>query len=247
VARRFPHLVRDIQRAGHEVGSHGYWHRLIYEQSPDEFRRDLRESKAVLEQILGQPVRCYRAPSFSIVQKSIWALDILAEEGIQYDSSVFPIHHDRYGMPGARRWPHELATPYGTIREFPLSTLRLARWNVPVAGGGYFRLYPMGLTRRMLQRVNRHGRPFVFYVHPWEVDPEQPRLRVGSLKSRCRHYINLQSTYSKLERLLASFRFDGVCAALHAALGNPAEASSSRSNNGCAGMISTDHSHPQRR
>lgn len=219
VARRFPTLVRDIRRAGHDVGSHSYWHRLIYEQTPKAFRRDLRESKAVLEDILGEPVRSYRAPSFSIVQNSIWALDILAEEGIRYDSSIFPIHHDRYGIPGAARLPHELGTQSGKMWEFPMSTVRLLRWNVPIAGGGYFRLYPLAFTSRMLASLNRNGCPFVFYVHPWEVDPDQPRLGVGSLKSRFRHYVNLHSTHGKLDKLLGRFRFDRLSTALHAAVG----------------------------
>ncbi len=217
VAQRFADLVRQIRAAGHDVGTHSYWHRLVYEQTPDEFRRDLRDSKAVLEDILGESVSCYRAPSFSITPRSAWALEILAEEGIGCDSSIFPIRRDRYGWPGGARLPHRIDTPRGQLWEFPLSTVRLGRWNLPIAGGGYFRLYPFGMTSHGLARLNRGGQPFVFYVHPWELDPDQPRLDVGSLLGRFRHYVNLRSTYAKLDRLLSRFRFDTLRSALEAA------------------------------
>jgi polysaccharide deacetylase family protein (PEP-CTERM system associated) len=215
VAQRHPNLVREIQSAGHEIGSHSYWHRLIYEQTPEVFRRDLRQSKAVLEDILGDRITSYRAPSFSITRQSMWALDILAEEGIRYDSSIFPIHHDRYGVPNGQRFPYRVDTTSGDLWEFPLSTVRVRRWNLPIAGGGYFRLYPFSVTRRMLARINRGGNPFVFYVHPWELDPDQPRLGLGSMKSRFRHYVNLRSTHEKLDRLLGRFRFGTLREALH--------------------------------
>jgi polysaccharide deacetylase family protein (PEP-CTERM system associated) len=218
VARRFPDLVRSIARAGHEVGSHSYWHRLVYEQTPEAFRSDLRESKAVIEDTLGQPVRCYRAPTFSIVKTSLWALNILAEEGIQHDSSIFPIHHDRYGIPGYPTVPHAISTPAGRLLEFPMSTVRVLRRNLPVAGGGYFRLYPLRISLRLLNRLNRQGTPFVFYIHPWELDPEQPRMTVGSAKTRFRHYVNLGSTERKLDRLLPRFRFGQLPTSLHAAI-----------------------------
>ena len=181
VAERFPELVRDIHRAGHEIGSHSYWHRLIYQLTPDEFRADLVHSRDVLEQITGEPVTAYRAPSFSITKDSLWALEILVEEGFDSDSSIYPIYHDRYGIPDAQPALHRLATKAGELWEFPASVLRVGRMNLPISGGGYFRLYPLPFTIRALRKVNRQlQRPFVFYAHPWEIDPTQPRLRVGS-------------------------------------------------------------------
>lgn len=222
VAERFPHLVREIQGAGHEIGSHGYWHRLIYTQTPDEFRKDLNHSRRALEDITGQPVTLYRAPSFSITRKSLWALDILAEEGIHIDSSVFPIYHDRCGIPDARPEIHLLKTEGAGLWEFPPSVVRLAGVNVPVSGGGYFRLYPTAWSEFCLRRINvRQGRPFMFYIHPWELDPEQPRLnglsRV-SWMSRFRHYVNLRKTSRKLERLLRGFRFGCVTEVVRATI-----------------------------
>lgn len=208
VAERFPDLVRRIQAGGHEIGSHGYWHRLIYRMSPDEFRADLIRAREVLQQISGEPVVAYRAPSFSITKKSLWALEILASEGFRFDSSVFPIYHHRYGIPGAEVSIHQIDTPAGPLWEFPVSVVRLGRINLPVSGGGYFRLYPLPLTLRFLANINRRqGRPFVFYVHPWELDPDQPRLQVSSRLARTRHYINLASTEKKLALLLRKFRF----------------------------------------
>ncbi len=218
VAERFPNLVSEIDRAGHEVGSHSYWHRLIYNQTPDEFRADLCMSRDVLENIIGRPVTSYRAPSFSITPRSWWALEILAEEGFVTDSSIFPTCHDRYGMPNAPQEIHPIATPAGTIWEIPLTVAQIGRWNIPVGGGGYFRLYPWSFTRRLLGGINRRlDRPFVFYVHPWEVDPEQPRVPVASRLSRFRHYVNLSTTELKLDRLLRSFRFGRLCDVVEAA------------------------------
>ena len=224
VAHRFPHLVREIHRAGHEIGSHSYWHRLIYELTPDEFRADLRQSKAVIEDIIGEPVTAFRAPSFSITQKSLWALDVLASEGFMCDSSIYPVYHDRYGIPNAERRPHQIDTPSGPLREFPPSVVRIGRMNLPVSGGGYFRLYPLAWTVRSLKRVNRHQQPFMFYIHPWELDPEQPRLGLGSRLSRTRHYVNLASTEQKLERLLHRFRFGRMSDVLSTAFDSAAQA-----------------------
>ncbi|MBI1904248.1 MAG: DUF3473 domain-containing protein [Planctomycetes bacterium] len=207
VAERHPKLVHDIHQAGHEVGSHSYWHRLVYQMTPDEFRADLRRSKKVLEDIVCQPVTAYRAPSFSITRASLWALDILADEGFCYDSSIFPIRHDRYGIPGAEPGLHQIETRHGPLWELPPTTVRVAGVNVPVAGGGYFRLYPSYCTCRAFSYLNRRGRSVVFYVHPWEIDPDQPRLRVGSRLGRFRHYVNLKTTERKLERLLQRYRF----------------------------------------
>ncbi len=208
VAERYPQLIRDIHGAGHEVGSHGYWHRLIYRQSADEFRQDLRQSRQVLEDAMGGPVTAYRAPSFSITRQSQWALEVLVEEGFQVDSSVFPIYHDRYGLPGAEPRIHPIATPAGTLWEFPPSVVKWAGCTLPIGGGGYLRLYPLWLTCGGLARINRREQsPFLVYVHPWEVDPSQPRLAGGSLVSRFRHYVNLGHTERKLDALLSRFRF----------------------------------------
>jgi len=216
VAERFAPLVHEIHACGHEIGSHGYGHELIYRLTPEQFRADLVRARNILEDLLGQPVRAYRAPSFSITRRSAWALEILAEEGITYDSSIFPIRHDRYGIPGARAGIHRIETHSGCIWEFPPSVLRVAGFNVPISGGGYFRLYPLALSLRWLGQINRkHRRPFVFFVHPWELDPRQPRLPVPSLVSRFRHYVNLRTTRGKLEALLGAFPFAPMGQVIH--------------------------------
>jgi polysaccharide deacetylase family protein (PEP-CTERM system associated) len=215
VAERFPGLIRDIDAAGHETGSHSYWHRLVYEQSAAQFRDDLRRSQGAIEQAIGKRAAAYRAPSFSITRRSLWALDILVEEGFTVDSSVFPIRHDRYGIAAARREPHVIDTPAGSIVEFPPSVARWGKVNIPISGGGYFRLAPYRVTAGLLARLNaRTQRPFMFYIHPWEIDPDQPRLPAGSLQSRFRHYVNLSSTAAKLERLLARFSFGTISESL---------------------------------
>lgn len=207
VAERDPGLVSEIAERGHEVASHGYSHQLIYEQTPQVFREETLKSKALLEDIIQQPVKGYRAASYSITNKSLWALDILAEAGFVYDSSIFPVRHDRYGIPGAEEVPHQLQTPAGhSLLEFPLSTARIGKYRLPVAGGGYFRLYPYLLTRTGLRQVNRRGMPFIFYLHPWEVDPEQPRIQ-ASWFSRYRHYNNLHKCEHRLSRLMRDFKF----------------------------------------
>jgi polysaccharide deacetylase family protein (PEP-CTERM system associated) len=212
IAQRRPELIREIHRRGHEIGSHGYWHRLIYEQSPEEFRKDLQLSRDLLRDAIGGPILAYRAPSFSITKRSMWALDILAEEGFQMDSSVYPIHHDRYGIPGARPEIHTIETRSGPILEFPMSIAKLGWMNMPVGGGGYLRLYPLKLTLHWLSRINRvDQRSFICYVHPWELDPGQPRLRAASAISRARHYVNLSSTEKKLDVLLKTYRFGRLC------------------------------------
>jgi len=206
VAERFPDLVRRIHERGHEIGSHGFWHRLVYEQSPEAFRDDLKRSRRALSDAVDAPIEAYRAASFSITRRSLWALEILVEEGFRVDSSVFPVRRDRYGIPGARVDVHRVATPAGMLWEAPMPVARLAGRNVPVGGGGYFRLYPISLTLRWLAQINRQ-RPFVFYFHPWEIDPDQPRIRTRRLLSRVRHYVNLASTERKLDALLSRFRF----------------------------------------
>jgi polysaccharide deacetylase family protein (PEP-CTERM system associated) len=211
VARRVPALIRAIQAAGHEVASHGMSHELIYRQTPEQFRAETRESKALLEDLTGQRVRGYRAASYSITVRSQWALDVLVEEGFEYDSSIFPVRHDRYGMPGAARHPGHIKTPLGrTLLEFPLTTARIAGVSVPVAGGGYFRLLPYWLTRYGLGSVNHRERvPFVFYLHPWEIDEMQPEVAAGAL-SRFRHYTNIARCEPRLRRLIGEFRFGAM-------------------------------------
>ncbi|MCA9066082.1 MAG: DUF3473 domain-containing protein [Planctomycetaceae bacterium] len=205
VAERYPDLVREIQSAGHEIGCHSQWHQLVYDLGPDRFRQDLIQSRDILQNITGQPVTLYRAPSFSITRRSMWALTILAEEGFHTDSSIYPVRHDRYGVPGAPRFPHRIQTPAGTIREFPGMVWNRGSLNVPVGGGGYLRLLPWPLTRFLLSRIRSESRPLNVYVHPWEVDPEQPRIS-ASLKSRFRHYQNLHATAPRLRKMLGTFR-----------------------------------------
>jgi len=211
VAERHPQLVRDIAARGHEIACHGYSHRLVYEQSPEEFYAETLRAKNLLEEITGSAVVGYRAASYSIVRESLWALDILVELGFAYDSSIFPVRHDRYGIPNAERVPHRLATLNGkSIVEWPLATARILGCRLPVAGGGYFRLLPYWLSRWGLASINRRElQPFIFYLHPWEVDPEQPRVSASWL-SRFRHYTNLGKCEERLRRLLGEFRFGGA-------------------------------------
>jgi polysaccharide deacetylase family protein (PEP-CTERM system associated) len=207
VAERFGALVKRIAAAGHEVASHGYAHRLIYHQTPAEFREDVRRAKALLEDLSGQVVSGFRAPSYSVTAQTLWAIDVLIEEGHTYDASVFPIHHDRYGIPWSPRYPYVITGGHGTLVEMPGSTVRFAGLNFPVGGGGYFRLLPYAWTRRGIARINRiEERPAIFYLHPWEIDPDQPRLH-ADLIGRFRHYTNLSRTESRLRSLLSEFRF----------------------------------------
>jgi polysaccharide deacetylase family protein (PEP-CTERM system associated) len=210
VAERFPELVRQITACGHELASHGYEHRLVYSQSPAEFREDLRRARGVLESAAGVPVLGYRAPSYSVVRDSLWALDVLIDEGYTYDSSIYPIRHDRYGIPEWDRHIHVVEREGGTIWELPGSTIRLAGTNLPIGGGGYFRLLPYAWTQHGIQRLNTvDGQPAIFYLHPWEIDPEQPRIPAGRL-STFRHYRNLARTEDRLRRLLKEFAFGRV-------------------------------------
>lgn len=207
VAERDPGLVRQIAAAGHEIGSHGFGHRLVYDQSPEEFRRDLRQSRAAIEAASGAPIFGYRAPSFSITGRSLWALDIIREEGFIYDASIFPIRHDRYGLPSSPRHVYRIEPEIGALWECPGSTVRIAGTNLPVAGGGYFRLLPYAWTRWGISRLNRRERrAAIFYLHPWEIDPDQPRMPASRL-STFRHYRNLRKTEPRLRRLLDEFAF----------------------------------------
>jgi polysaccharide deacetylase family protein (PEP-CTERM system associated) len=216
VAERFPALVRRIADAAHEVASHGYEHRLVYDQTPRAFRADVGRAKRLLEDLTGTPVLGFRAPSYSITPRSLWAIDILIEEGHVYDTSIFPIHHDRYGIPTSARCGYVLSRSGGSLIEVPASTIRVGAWNLPVSGGGYFRLLPYAWTRWAITRLNTlDRRPAVFYLHPWEIDPQQPRLKAGLL-SRLRHYGNLGSTEPRLRRLLREFSFAPMRAVLPA-------------------------------
>jgi polysaccharide deacetylase family protein (PEP-CTERM system associated) len=207
VAERFGDLVKRIAAAGHEVASHGYEHRLIYDQTPEDFRDDVRRAKGLLEDRSGQRVNGFRAPSFSVTARSLWAIDVLIEEGYTYDASIFPIHHDRYGIPSSPRHPYVLSGRVGALVEMPASTVRFGSLNFPVGGGGYFRLLPYAWTRLGIARINRkEQRPAIFYLHPWEIDPDQPRLH-ASLIGRFRHYRNLDRTEDRLRALLSEFRF----------------------------------------
>ena len=220
VAERFPDLVRRIAGRQHEIASHGHAHRLVYDQTPAAFREDVRRAKRVLEDVSGKRVFGYRAPSYSITPRSLWALDVLVEEGYQYDSSIFPIRHDRYGIAVSQRQPYRIGRAHGSLVEFPGSTTRVGPVNLPIAGGGYFRILPYRWTRWGISRVNRlEQRAVVFYLHPWEIDPGQPRLAAGRLGT-FRHYRNLELTESRLRQLLSDFKF-GTMEALVRQLGTP--------------------------
>jgi polysaccharide deacetylase family protein (PEP-CTERM system associated) len=220
VAERHPALVRAIAQCGHEIASHGYSHRRIYTQTPQQFRGETRQAKKIIEDITGQAVLGYRAASYSITDKSLWALDILAEEGFRYDSSIFPIRHDLYGIPGHQRFSCAIErNGVGVMLEIPLSTIRIAGVNIPVAGGGYLRLLPYAVTRRALLQLNlREQQPAVVYFHPWEIDPDQPRINAGRL-SRFRHYTNLRGMETKVRRLLNDFTFAPIREVFASSLG----------------------------
>ena len=207
VADRYPALAREIVARGHEPACHSFWHRLVYKLTPAEFRADTLQAKTAIEQATGAEIFGYRAPSYSVTKQSLWALDVLAELGFTYDSSVFPIRHDIYGIPDAPRTPYEVATPSGSIMEWPITTFRLGgEHNWPIGGGGYLRILPFWYTSMGMQRALADDVPMIVYTHPWEIDPAQPRIQ-APLKSRFRHYTHLDTTYSKLERLLSLERF----------------------------------------
>jgi len=213
IAERYPELVHSIVSRGHEIGCHSYRHRRIYSLTPEEFRQDTKKAKDVLEAASGREIVSYRAPSYSITMKSLWALDILEELGFKYDSSIFPIRHDIYGIPDAPRFQYKL--PDHEMIEFPISTAKVFGRNVPVAGGGYFRLFPYWLTKFLLTKINKEEQhPFIFYLHPWEIDPGQPRIDAAKPLSKFRHYNNLTKTVLRLDRLLHDFSF-GPLAALN--------------------------------
>ena len=209
VAQRYPALVRSIVAGGHELASHGFAHRLAHEQRPDDFRADVAQARRLLEDVGGVSVRGYRAPTFSINTRNSWAFDLLADEGYQYSSSIFPIKHDLYGMPDAPRMPHRVAS--GRLLEIPMTTVRLGGRNLPCSGGGYFRLVPYRVFRAGLRRFNTHDRASgIFYTHPWEIDPGQPRVDAAPRMARFRHYLNLSRTADRIAALLRDFAWDRV-------------------------------------
>lgn len=215
VAQRAPALVRTIAAEGHEVASHGWDHRRVTDETPDEFRLSVRRSKDALEQIVGKAVLGYRAPSFSIVRGRDWALDILVEEGYVYDSSLFPIRRPGYGYAASQRIPHFLARRPGRLAEFPPATVRVLGVNLPAAGGAYLRLLPSALVRAAVRDAESRGVPAMLYIHPWELDPDQPRIPV-SFATRIRHYGGLRRTIPRLRRLFREFRFGTVADSLPA-------------------------------
>jgi polysaccharide deacetylase family protein (PEP-CTERM system associated) len=205
VAERFPDLVKEIERRGHEVASHGYSHRLLTFMRPDEFRADLGRSLEILAATASQPVRGFRAPSFSVTRETLWAADILRESGLGYDSSVFPVGlHPDYGIPDAGLTPYQLTEG---VTELPMGVAEVMGRRIPCCGGGYFRLYPYRMTRWLMRRCNAEGRPVMFYLHPWEIDPGQPRVSGLPWSKRFRHYNNLERAEARLERLLSDFSF----------------------------------------
>jgi polysaccharide deacetylase family protein (PEP-CTERM system associated) len=206
VAERYPALIRRIVAQGHELASHGYGHQRVTDLDPAGFREDVTRAKQLLEDIGGERVIGYRAPSFSIGERNLWALDVLLETGHRYSSSIYPVKHDHYGMPDAPRFAHPVRDG---LLEVPPTTLRMFNRNLPSSGGGYFRLFPYALSRWMIEAVNaRDGEPAIFYFHPWEIDPEQPRVAAADLKSKFRHYVNLDRNEAKLRRLLDDLRWD---------------------------------------
>ncbi|OGC83076.1 MAG: hypothetical protein A2W07_00130 [candidate division Zixibacteria bacterium RBG_16_43_9] len=207
VAERFPRLVEDIAQKGHEVGCHGYSHQFVYKQSPNEFREEMEKSLGILEKLSGQKIVSYRAPFFSITQSSLWALEVLADLGILFDSSIFPVINYRYGIPKAPRFPHWIETKNGSrILEFPISTFKVLGKNIPIAGGAYFRIFPYSFTRAGIKSLNRENQPVIFYLHPWEIDPEHPKIELP-LRISLTHYFNLSRTEAKFKSLLRDFRF----------------------------------------
>lgn len=206
VAERYPQFVRRMAEAGHEIASHGYGHDLVTVLTRDQFREDVKRAKSVLEDATGMPIIGYRAPTFTITQETLWAIPILIEEGYAYDSSIFPVYHDQYGIPGANPSPHLLSTHSGTLWEVPPSTCKIGWTRIAVAGGGYFRFFPFWLLMSLMRKVEREGESLVFYLHPWEFDHDQPRM-TGPLRSRVRHYFNLNKTEERFRRLLQEFPF----------------------------------------
>lgn len=216
IAEKYPQLVKKIAAAGHEVASHGYSHKLVFGQTPGEFKEETDRSKKLLEDLTGCAVKGYRAASYSITPASIWALEIISEAGFEYDSSIYPVKHDRYGLQGGPCTPYRISLASGRrLTEFPITTVSILGYKVPVGGGGYFRIYPFELTTRLLRlRIKQSSGPFVFYLHPWELDPDQPKVQGASRLSNFRHYHNLHKVENRLEALLDIFDFGTMSDAL---------------------------------
>ncbi|APF17713.1 polysaccharide deactylase family protein, PEP-CTERM locus subfamily [Caldithrix abyssi DSM 13497] len=207
VAEQNPQIVKKIVAAGHEIASHSYAHRMVTKMSPDSFDQDLKKSIRVLEDIAGVRVKGFRAPTFSITGQNLWAFDVLAQNNLEYDSSIYPIWHDRYGMPHAPRTPFIFESAGGKpIVEFPMPTIRIGNKNIPFGGGGYLRLLPLWFTQYAIKKFNREGHPAIIYMHPWEFDSDQPRVPLGRLQS-LRHYGRIKRNFNKLERLLKQFEW----------------------------------------
>lgn len=219
VAERYPELVKTIRAQGHEIASHGYSHQLIYKQDQQVFREETAKSKHILEDLAQLPVVGYRAASYSITRKSLWALDILADLGFTWDSSIFPTRHDNYGIPGSPEEPYKIITNSGAVlTEFPLTTAKVFGQSVPAAGGGYFRQYPYALSRWLFERASlEQTKPQIFYLHPWEIDPDQPRVPNASWFSNFRHYTNLKRCLPRLERMIGDFQFGTISQSLGSA------------------------------
>jgi polysaccharide deacetylase family protein (PEP-CTERM system associated) len=213
IARYHPEVVRTIAQAGHEIASHGFWHDQVTSMTPAEFLDDVRSSRRELEDVSGTQIVGYRAPSFSIIPGWEWALDVLIDAGYRYDSSLFPIRRRGYGYPSAQRTPHVIQRPKGKLAEFPLATTRILSYAVPAAGGGYLRQLPLAVIRRAFREASKRGESATFYIHPWEIDPDQPRLAVSQL-NRIRHYRGLDGALERIERLLEEFTFDSIASSL---------------------------------
>jgi polysaccharide deacetylase family protein (PEP-CTERM system associated) len=207
VAERHPHLVREITAGGHEIATHGWSHTLVYRMTPVTFRAELERSMRMLEDLSGQAIVGHRAPFFSITRQSLWALEVMGDCGIRYDSSIFPVLNYRYGIEDSPRWPYAVdAGSAGTLHEFPITTWRVLGRNLPVAGGAYFRIFPYPFTRLAFRSINRAGHPAVFYIHPWELDPDHPRIPLPR-RIALTHYANLKATEGRMRRLLTDFSF----------------------------------------
>jgi polysaccharide deacetylase family protein (PEP-CTERM system associated) len=239
IAERNPDLIRAVHARGHEIACHGHLHQIITGQTKQAFREDVTKAKAVLEDCTGAAVAGYRAPTYSITTRTLWALDILEELGFRYDSSIFPIYHDNYGIPDAPRHPHKL--PGRNLVEFPISTLQIGSVNLPISGGGYFRLLPYPVTRAALRHLEKNGEPFIFYIHPWEINRDTPRLEGMKPLSRFRTYVGIGRTFDRLRALVSDFSFTTVLDVLHAQglldipdQGHPAPASDAPCSSSCA-------------
>src|SRR6266480_3786682 len=206
VAEKHPEVIKAIEKAGHEIGTHGFSHTLIYKQSPQVFRQEMERAVGFLEDLTGKKVIGHRAPFFSITKDSLWALDILGELGILFDSSIFPVLNYRYGIADAPRFPYDIKRAHFTLKEFPISTLQLPKVTLPISGGAYFRIYPYQVTKQALRKVNRSGKPFTFYLHPWELDADHPHIDLPR-RIALTHYFNLGKTETRFRKLLRDFKF----------------------------------------